>query len=138
MEQDWEQVVFRKKTPGAGTSGSKAVAQARQTGAEVETLKKFNAGANRKVPTSNTAKLDAETEELHHERVSLTTAQSIQQGRQGKKWTQKQLAQAINEQANLIAEYENGKAIPNPQILVKIERALGVKIPRAPAPAKKA
>ena len=34
-----------------------------------------------------------------------------------------------------MGEYENGKAIPNGQIIVKMERVLGVKLPR---PGKKA
>ena len=38
--------------------------------------------------------------------------------------TQKELAVATNMKVDIIAAYENGKAVPNPQILVKIERAL--------------
>ena len=30
----------------------------------------------------------------------------------------------------MIGEYENGKAIPNGQIISKMERVLGVKLPR--------
>lgn len=44
--------------------------------------------------------------------------------------TQKELATAINEKPQVIGEYENGKAIPNGQIIVKIERKLGCKLPR--------
>ena len=40
--------------------------------------------------------------------------------------TQVQLAQAINEKPQTIQEYESGKAIPNPQILSKMSRVLGV------------
>lgn len=42
--------------------------------------------------TKNTAKLDRETEELHHDRVPLEVGKVIQQGRQGKGLTQKDLA----------------------------------------------
>ena len=31
----------------------------------------------------------------------------------------------------MIAQYENGTAIPNPSIVSKIERALGARIPRS-------
>lgn len=34
--------------------------------------------------------------------------------------------QAINEKPQVIQEYEQGKAIPNPQVLSKLSRALGV------------
>ena len=52
----------------------------------------------------------------------------IQQARMAKSLTQKQLATLINEKPNVIAEYEQGKAIPNHQILGKLERKLGVKL----------
>jgi putative transcription factor len=41
---------------------------------------------------------------------------------------QKQLAQALAVQASVIQDYENGKAIPNNQLLGKLERVLGVKL----------
>ena len=44
--------------------------------------------------------------------------------------TQKELATKINEKPQVIGEYESGKAVPNGQIIVKIERALGCKLPR--------
>jgi putative transcription factor len=75
-----------------------------------------------------------ETDELKHNKVDKTLSNAIQQARMAKKMTQKDLATAINEKAQVIAEYESGKAIPNGQIIVKIERALGCKLPR---PAKK-
>lgn len=42
--------------------------------------------------TKNTAKLDRETEELHHDRVPLEVGKVIQQGRQERGLTQKDLA----------------------------------------------
>jgi hypothetical protein len=36
--------------------------------------------------------------------------------------------QLINEKPQIIQEYESGKAIPNQQIIGKLERALGVKL----------
>lgn len=52
----------------------------------------------------------------------------IQQARQHKKWTQKDLANQCNLPTNIIQEYESGKAIPNPQHLVAMSRVLGVKL----------
>jgi putative transcription factor len=34
----------------------------------------------------------------------------------------------INEKIQVVQEYEHGKALPNQQILGKLERALGVKL----------
>lgn len=38
------------------------------------------------------------------------------------------LEQLINEKPQIIQEYESGKAIPNQQIISKLERALGAKL----------
>lgn len=51
------------------------------------------AGGNTQHGTDkNTARLDRETEELHHDRVSMSVQRAIQQGRQAKGMTQKELA----------------------------------------------
>eukprot|EP00275_Glaucocystis_incrassata_P001160 EC122020.1.p1 GENE.EC122020.1~~EC122020.1.p1 ORF type:complete len:146 (+),score=26.80 EC122020.1:133-570(+) len=133
--QDWETVVFKKKVPtGPKATDEKLVSQARQAGGEIETLKKFNAGGNKATPGTvvNAAKLDAETESFELPKVPKGLSDAIRDGRMAKKWKQKQFAQAINELASLITDYENGKAIPNGQLIAKIERALGVKLPRPP------
>ena len=59
---------------------------------------------------------------------------AIQQARLAKKMTQKDLALAIMEKPTLINDYEAGRAIPNGNILSKLDRALNVRLPR---PAKK-
>ncbi len=54
---------------------------------------------------------------------------AIQQARQAKEMTQKDLATKINEKPSVVNDYESGKASnPNQQILAKLERALGVKL----------
>jgi putative transcription factor len=58
----------------------------------------------------------------------MDVSKAIQKGRQDKQLTQKDLAVKINEKPQVIAEYEQGKALPNQQILAKIERALGIKL----------
>ncbi|KGL81514.1 Endothelial differentiation-related factor 1, partial [Tinamus guttatus] len=98
-------------------------------GEDVETSKKWAAGQNKQhFITKNTAKLDRETEELHHDRVPLEVGKVIQQGRQSKGMTQKDLATKINEKPQVIADYESGRAIPNNQVMGKIERAIGLKL----------
>lgn len=60
-------------------------------GADVTTVKKFDAGANKAhkgVP--NAAKLDQETEDFHLEQVSSELKKQIQQARMAKKMTQAQ------------------------------------------------
>lgn len=80
--------------------------------------------------TAMSARKLEESDELKHSTVPKTLSKAIQQARMAKKMTQKDLATAINEKPQVIAEYENGKAIPNGQIIVKIEKKLGCKLPR--------
>ncbi|XP_076436240.1 endothelial differentiation-related factor 1-like [Babylonia areolata] len=129
-EADWDEVTVIGHRARASQQRSKqAVNSAMRTGADVETSKKFSAGQNKQSSAAkNTAKLDRETEELHHEHVSLDVAKLIQQGRQSKGFTQKDLAQKINEKQQVINEYESGRAIPNNQVMGKLERALGIKL----------
>lgn len=102
---------------------------ARRQGMAISTDTKYGAGGNTQKGTSlNTAKLDAETEELKHKTVDLSVGKAIQKGRQQKEMTQKELATKINEKPQVVIEYEQGKALPNQQILAKMERALGVKL----------
>ena len=69
--QDWDEVVIRKKKPTAKeANSSQAVNDALRKGAQVETVKKFAAGSNKVTGTGkDAAKLDRETEELHHDRL---------------------------------------------------------------------
>ncbi|KAK0602680.1 hypothetical protein LWI29_035913 [Acer saccharum] len=132
ISQDWEPVVIRKKAPtAAAKKDEKFVNAARRSGAEIETLKKSNAGTNKAASSStslNTRKLDEDSETLSHDRVPTELKKAIMQARMDKKFTQAQLAQMINEKPQIIQEYESGKAIPNQQILTKLERTLGVKL----------
>jgi len=57
---------------------------------------------------------------------------AIQQARMAKKMTQKDLAAACCEPVTVINSYEAGKAIPSGQLIAKLERVLGVKLPRPP------
>jgi putative transcription factor len=71
-----------------------------------------------------------EDEELGtHKKVPLSMAKMIQQGRIAKGFkTQKDLAIAIGVNASIIGSYESGRAIPDPGVLQKLRRVLGVKL----------
>ena len=58
----------------------------------------------------------------------MSLGKLIQKGRNDKGMTQKDLATKICEKPQVINEYEQGKGIPNNQILIKIEKAIGVKL----------
>ena len=70
-------MVIRKKKPTASEQQTdKAVNAARASGAPVETVKKFTAGKNASAAggSKDAAKLDRETEELHHDRQGLAVS----------------------------------------------------------------
>merc|ERR1712119_274412 len=119
---DWDSVTYLRKTnkgPGAAKSKKAVNAAMRRGGANVETRTKQAAGSNKKAGTTkNTLKLDLETEELSHSTVSLSVERLIQ----------KELATKINEKPQVVNEYEAGKAIPNNQVMGKLERAVGIKL----------
>jgi len=75
-------------------------------------------------------KLEEATEVGTIAKVDKSLSKAIMQARTVKNMTQKDLATAINEKPQVVAEYESGKAIPNPQIISKLERQLGCKLPR--------
>ncbi|GFT44950.1 endothelial differentiation-related factor 1 [Nephila pilipes] len=130
-EENWDTVTYlRKKAPKASHLRSQqAINAAQRQGLAIETTKKYNAATNKQHSTTlNTLKLDTETEQLHHETVGLDMGRLIQQGRQNKNLTQKDLATRINEKPQVINDYEAGRAVPNQQILTKIERVIGMKL----------
>ncbi|CAG0892621.1 unnamed protein product [Cyprideis torosa] len=130
-EGDWNNVtILRKRAPKPSQLRSQqAVNAAQRQGIEVATEKKFNAATNKHTKAvANASKLDEETEELRHKTIPLEVGKLIQQGRQAKELTQKELATKINEKPQLVNDYEAGRGIPNPQILAKMERVLGIKL----------
>lgn len=96
----------------------------------VTTEKKFAAGGNKTNNNDQLKKLDDANDEYKHNTVDRSLSMAISQARQAKKMTQKELAQAINESAQIVQQYEAGRAIPDPQVLLKLDRALGIHLPR--------
>ncbi|CDK24910.1 unnamed protein product [Kuraishia capsulata CBS 1993] len=74
------------------------------------------------------AKLDRSDEIEAPKKVDQSVGKTISKVRLEKQMTQKDLAVKINEKPNIVNDYEAGRAIPNQQILAKMERALGVKL----------
>lgn len=113
-EQQWEPVKFHKRT-GADAPKHTVAKQAAP-----------KSGLAATIDSQLARKLENDTENLAHERVSPALRQQITQARIAAKLTQAQLAQRINELPKIVQEYENGKAIPDNKILQKLSKALGV------------
>lgn len=130
ISQDWEPVVLNKsRTKAQDLRDPKAVNQALCSGAPVQTIRKAEAGSNKKAaPVVNARKLDEAAEPAALDRVSTEVRQAIQKARLDKKMSQADLAKKINERPQVVQEYENGKAVPNQAVLAKMEKVLGVKL----------
>lgn len=127
-QQDWNEVVIRKKTPtSSALAKDPKLMQAALRRGETVTVEKHNGNNKQKnIPSIPAKKLDDAPEDFHIQRVPTELKKQIVKARTDKKMTQSQLAQAINEKPQVIQEYESGKAIPNPQIITKMSRILGV------------
>ncbi|KAK4371299.1 hypothetical protein RND71_010774 [Anisodus tanguticus] len=131
VRQEWEPIVLHKpKVKAQDLRDTKAVNQALRTGAQVQTVKKSDAGLNKKAAAVavNARKLDEAAEPAALEKLPVDVRQAIQKARIEKKMSQADLAKQINERTQVVAEYENGKAVPNQLVLGKMEKVLGVKL----------
>ena len=142
--QDWETVnvgrstkPFKKPTQG---DKKQSLTSAQRSGAAVSQARQF-ATANKSVgghgPMGTSAgagarKLAEETETFKVQKTGLAFGKALMQARMAKKMSQKDLGTKINEKPQVIQQYEQGKAVPNPAIISKLERALGAKLPRPP------
>uniref|UniRef100_I2CQM6 HTH cro/C1-type domain-containing protein n=1 Tax=Nannochloropsis gaditana (strain CCMP526) TaxID=1093141 RepID=I2CQM6_NANGC len=142
----WTTVTAKpKKKPATGGARPAGVTQPWQTrstassastytgGGAASSAKKYAAGENKSAHTNtgaNLRKLEEETEDFHVARVDRSFSVALAQARMGKGLSQKELATRICEKPSVINDYEGGRAIPNPNIINKLDRALGVHLPR--------
>lgn len=127
MQQNWDYTVISKK-PAPEIKGDRLVSKALKEGQEVDAMKKTTA-TNKQAGPKNVAKI-LEADEYKVETVPFELKIAIQQARAKKGLKQTELAQLINEKASVIGDYEAGRAIPSAAVISKLERALGVKLPR--------
>eukprot|EP00588_Corethron_pennatum_P015486 CAMPEP_0194266246 /NCGR_PEP_ID=MMETSP0169-20130528/1207_1 /TAXON_ID=218684 /ORGANISM="Corethron pennatum, Strain L29A3" /LENGTH=185 /DNA_ID=CAMNT_0039006885 /DNA_START=120 /DNA_END=677 /DNA_ORIENTATION=+ len=127
--------IGRGSRPGANRpsvpQNAHSLARAKAQGL-VTTEKKFSGGTNSSAHSAsaiNARKIE-DADSYRVAKVDKSLSKAIQQARMAQKMSQKDLATKINEKPQIIGEYESGKAVPNGQIISKIERALNCKLPR--------
>jgi putative transcription factor len=127
-DQDWHVVTLNKrpKKPKTQQEKNQQLKEAQRSG-QVVTVNKGVSNKQHQGP-DNYGKIAQAEEAGKVVTVSIDISRAIQQARQQKNWTQKELATKINEQQRVIADYESGRAVPNNQVLGKLERVLGVKL----------
>ncbi|KAG8731457.1 multiprotein-bridging factor 1 [Ceratobasidium sp. 423] len=131
-DADWDSKVVignKARTPKV-TKGNAEVNAARRAGAVVSTDKKSTVGNKGHAGPDHQkiAKLDRENDVAPPSKIAPSVGKAMQTARMDLKLSQKDVAAKINEKQSVLQDYESGKAIPNPQILGKLERALGVKL----------
>ncbi|KAE8896138.1 hypothetical protein PF005_g22494 [Phytophthora fragariae] len=132
--QDWESAGWGSRDAPRGAAKQQALNSARRAGTVV-TEAKYNGGTNKGAHSAanvNMRKLEEDTDNFKHDAVDRSLSQALMKARMAKKMNQKQLGTLINEKPQVIADYESGRAIPNGQIISKLNRALGVQLPRGP------
>ena len=135
---DWDTVVFSKQGVKKSGMSQKAHINSQMRRGNVSAVNKMGKVNNSAVSRSgiiggdaNLIKLEADNESTKHQKVSRELSKAIAAARQAKSMTQKELATQMNVKPTMISQYEAGKAIPNNQFIVKLERKLGCKLPRA-------
>lgn len=137
MSDDWNSVTIIGRNARVGGGGPRQnvartqaqINEARRTGGVVGTEKKYGSTNTKSNPEGQRlTKLDNTDDVVPTKKLDGNVGKVISQFRQEKKLTQKDLATKINEKPNVINDYEAGRAIPNQQVLGKLERALGVKL----------
>ncbi|CCF56644.1 hypothetical protein KAFR_0B03470 [Kazachstania africana CBS 2517] len=134
---DWDSTTVIGQKVRAGGSGPRAnvartqgqINAARRQGLVLSVDKKYGT-TNIKGDTEGQrlTKIDRETDIVKPKKLDASVGKAIARVRTEKKLSQKDLATKINEKPTVINDYESGRAIPNQQILNKLERALGVKL----------
>lgn len=123
-DADWDSVTVLRKS--SATLRKQAKEQMARGGAS-DAKARYGAGQNRQTThDAHSRKLDENTDGGRHNTVSHGTSTTITKTRAAKGLTREQLAQKVNIKSSVLVEYETGKAIPNQQILNKLERVLGV------------
>ena len=129
---DWDSktVIGNKARAPKVTRGNAEVNAARRAGAVVAIDKKTTVTNKGHVGPDHQkiAKLDRENDVAPPPKILPSVGKAMQTARMELKLSQKDVAAKINEKQSVLQDYEAGKATPNPQILGKLERALGVKL----------
>ena len=124
--QDWNRVVLSSNDKPR--KGEKGMSDAMRRGQDVESLRRQSGNTQHAGP--NMRRLAEETDVPQVVTVGHEFAQAMMKGRMDLNLKQQELALRINEKLTVVKEYESGKAVPNPSVILKIERALNVHLPR--------
>merc|ERR1711920_562269 len=121
--------VLRRPTPVAPVYTGPAYVKGRNAAAAI----KFSQGRN---ASGSVTFAGEETGNEKTWAIGRNFKVALMQARTAKKWSQEQLARMLNVKPNVITQYEQGKVVPNGQLIAKMNRVLGVKLPKIRKPKK--
>merc|ERR1711997_699839 len=113
-DQDWSTVTLTKNKYNSGKSNKK---------------KKGNQSNDDYKTRPKRTRVDEEQEDFRTAKIGQNFSVALQRARLKKGWKQQQLAQQLNVRQTVINQYESGKAKPNSQLIARMNRILGVKLP---------
>jgi len=125
--QDWKPAGWDKRGDKPKGQTTTAFLNSEKRKGNVLSVKKNISNTNIKTEV-NVRKLENEEDTFKLPVVTLSMSKRIAKARCEQKLTQKELAFKLNLDVKIIQEYENGKAIPNPNIINKMDRVLGTKL----------
>ncbi|KAG0024104.1 multiprotein-bridging factor 1 [Podila clonocystis] len=124
-----DEIILRKQAELAKVSRSEAdLNAARRAGAPISTERKVVSNAPAGEDFRRIAKVAESPEIIAPKTVTADVGKIMAKARIEKKITQKELSAVVHEKPAVINDYEAGRAVPNQQVLGKIERALGVRL----------
>jgi len=127
LNQDYKNQFKKVEYAGAATKQQK-INQAVRSGKQVEYVKKGGGNKNESVKIGEILNDDSIIEIKENPKE---LGIQVSQKRNELNLSQDQLAKKINELTSVIKDMENGTGAYNPNIVIKIEKALGFKIDRS-------
>lgn len=130
QHQDFTPIVWKKKEDLKLSESKKNLDLVKQRG-NVEIITRpttSNINVNKLVSNENKT--------FRHVTISPEFRSALSKARIAKNWSQKELAAKVNLTASVIQQYESptGNTIPTPVIIEKLNKVLGVKLPKNTKP----
>ncbi|AET37696.1 multiprotein-bridging factor 1 Ecym_1470 [Eremothecium cymbalariae DBVPG len=137
MSDDWEATTVIGQKVRRGGGGPRQ--QVARTQGQINAARRAGLvlSVDKKYTSSNTkgnnegqrlTMVDRETDIVKPKKLDSSVGKAISKARSDKGLSQKDLAVKINEKLTVINDYESCRAIPNQQVLGKLEKALGVRL----------
>ncbi len=113
--QDWTPIILNGKKPITQNLNQKISIEEKKSDEEKSRLAKNYA-------------IENETETFNIQTIPHTLSQEIIKARNNMKMSRKDVALKLNIQESIISNYENGKAVPDNQMLQKLSKLLNTKL----------